>query len=197
MRRENRFFLCQWNRHPRCAETKEQPDTAAAQKQRIKRKRDFIMSQKPRNADYTREYNQKAVLRILRNNAMSRAELARATGLIKAATSLIVTELRNLLKTVDKDKVLGIGISSLGPLDRANGRILNPPNFERWHGVPIQSESECGNSGGSGCGIFKILYYIIVFRNLQYTSLPERSLLSPASEVFCFVNQERLRDPKR
>ena len=168
------------------------------------------MSQKPRNADYTKEYNRKAVLRILRHNAMSRAELARATGLTRAATSLIVeellkggvvtelapqsvgrgrsatpltvcsnshyalavnldrkgcsvglcdmagnllqcrpimdqdnmvdaivTELKNLLKTVDKDKVLGIGISSPGPLDLANGRILNPPNFERWHGVEI------------------------------------------------------------
>ena len=38
------------------------------------------MTQKPRNADYTREYNRKAVLRILRRQAMSRAELARATG---------------------------------------------------------------------------------------------------------------------
>ena len=48
------------------------------------------MAQKPRNADYTKEYNRKAVLRNLRRNAMSRAELARATGLTRAATSLIV-----------------------------------------------------------------------------------------------------------
>ena len=39
------------------------------------------MTQRPRNADYTKEYNRKAVLRILRRQAMSRAELARATGL--------------------------------------------------------------------------------------------------------------------
>ena len=36
------------------------------------------MPQKARNADYTKEYNQKAVLRHLRRQAMSRAELARA-----------------------------------------------------------------------------------------------------------------------
>src|SRR5699024_8746902 len=160
--------------------------------------------QKPRNADYTKEYNRKAVLRILRHNAVSRAELARATGLTRAATSLIVEDLRNLgivtelapqsvgrgrsatplalrpdcyyalavdlarkgcsvglcdmagnllqcrkipeqdnlaiiaelkaiLETVERDKVLGIGISSPGPLDCENGRILNPPRFERWH----------------------------------------------------------------
>ena len=47
------------------------------------------MAQKPRNADYTKEYNRKAAVRILRHNAMSRAELARATGLTRAATSLI------------------------------------------------------------------------------------------------------------
>lgn len=168
------------------------------------------MAQKPRNADYTKEYNRKAVLRILRHNAMSRAELARTTGLTRAATSLIVeelvkdgivaeltpqsvgrgrsatplalradcyyalavdlsrtgcsvglcdmagnvlqsanipdlgdpveamiAELQAMLETVDRSKVLGIGISSPGPLDCRNGRILNPPQFERWHGVEI------------------------------------------------------------
>ena len=168
------------------------------------------MTQKPRNADYTKEYNRKAVLRILRRQAMSRAELARATGLTRAAASLIVEELLNagvvtelvpqsagrgrsatplvlrpdsyyalavdlarkgctvglcdiggkllqcrelpkqgdmvaaiigvlasLLETVDKSKVLGIGISAPGPLDCESGRILNPPRFERWHGVDI------------------------------------------------------------
>ena len=168
------------------------------------------MTQKPRNADYTKEYNRKAVLRILRRQAMSRAELARATGLTRAAASLIAEELLNagvvtelapqsagrgrsatplalrtdsyyalavdlarkgctvglcdiggkllqcrelpeqgdmvaaiigalasLLETVDKSKVLGIGISAPGPLDSESGRILNPPRFERWHGVDI------------------------------------------------------------
>ena len=168
------------------------------------------MAQKPRNADYTKEYNRKAAVRILRHKAMSRAELARATGLTRAATSLIVeelmkdgivtelapqsvgrgrsatplalradcyyalavdlsrtgcsvglcdmagnllqskkildqddpveaivTELKAMLETVDRGKVLGIGISSPGPLDCQNGRILNPPQFDRWHGVEI------------------------------------------------------------
>ena len=168
------------------------------------------MPQKPRNADYTKEYNQKAVLRHLRHQTMSRAELARATGLTRAGTSLIVEELlkrdivtelapqsvgrgrsaiplalrsdsfyalavdlarkgctvglrdmagkildcrklpdqdnmvaaiiqalEKVLETVDRDKVLGIGISSPGPLDCAHGKILNPPRFERWHGVEI------------------------------------------------------------
>ncbi len=169
------------------------------------------MPQKPRNADYTKEYNRKSILRILRHNAMSRAELARATGLTRAATSLIVDELlkggivtelapqsvgrgrsatpltlrsdcyyalavelsrggctvglcdmagnllqccrladqdnmvwfivqelKGMLQTVDREKVLGIGISSPGPLDLIRGVILNPPNFERWHGVEIR-----------------------------------------------------------
>ena len=168
------------------------------------------MPQKARNADYTKEYNQKAVLRHLRRQAMSRAELARATGLTRAGTSLIVEELLKrdivtelapqsvgrgrsatpmalrsdsfyalavdlarkgctvglcdmagkllqcrklpdqdnmvaaiaqaleaLLETVDRDKILGIGISSPGPLDCVHGRILNPTRFERWHGVEI------------------------------------------------------------
>ena len=170
------------------------------------------MAQKARNADYTKEYNQKAVLRNLRRNAMSRAELARAMGLTRAATSLIVEELlqsgilmelspqstgrgrsaiplairpdsyyalgvelarkgcnvclcdmagnmlqcrkvtdqenlinpiiielESLLKMVDRNKVIGIGISSPGPLDTEKGQILNPPRFDRWHGVEVSS----------------------------------------------------------
>lgn len=170
------------------------------------------MTQKPRNADYTKEYNRKSVLRILRRSAMSRAELARATGLTRAATSLIaeellkegivrelppqsvgrgrsatplticadgyyalavdlarkgcsvglcdmaghllqyrafsdqeglleliITELRRMAGSVDKSKILGIGISSPGPLDCEGGRILNPPRFERWHGVEVSA----------------------------------------------------------
>lgn len=46
------------------------------------------MAQKPRSADYTKEYNCK-----VRHNAMRRAELALATGLTQAATSLIVEDL--------------------------------------------------------------------------------------------------------
>lgn len=33
--------------------------------------------------------------------------------------------------------MLGIGISAPGPLDCENGRILNPPRFEQWHGADI------------------------------------------------------------
>lgn len=165
---------------------------------------------KARNADYIKEYNRKAVLRLLRHNPMSRAELARETGLTRATTSLIADELLNegvlkelspqsngrgrcaiplavcsdryyalgvflsrtgcrvglcdfsgklvrrrsleltedpvedivqaleeMLQTVDRSRVLGIGISSPGPLDAQQGKILNPPRFDCWHGVPI------------------------------------------------------------
>lgn len=168
------------------------------------------MADKARNADYTKEYNRKTVLRILMHQAMSRAELARTTGLTRASISLIaeqllesglVTELeplsagrgrsgiplkvrpdayyalavdlarkgcsvglcdiggnllqyqrlpnsdtliadiidalKEMLWSVDREKVLGIGISSPGPLDRDAGKILNPPLFDRWQNVPI------------------------------------------------------------
>ena len=49
----------------------------------------------------------------------------------------IAGALASLLESVDRSKVLGIGISAPGPLDCENGRILNPPRFERWHGMDI------------------------------------------------------------
>lgn len=168
------------------------------------------MAKKARNADYTREYNRKEVLRILRHQAMSRAELARATGLTRASTSLIADELlgegileelppqsvgrgrsaiplsvrkdcyyilavqlnrmgctvglcdfaghllrqqsvcqdadlifpivramEQMMVNIDRSRVLGIGISSPGPVDTHGGRILQPPRFDRWHGVAL------------------------------------------------------------
>ena len=37
----------------------------------------------------------------------------------------------------DEEKVAGIGISSVGPLDLKHGMILNPPGFHGVHDVPI------------------------------------------------------------
>lgn len=53
------------------------------------------MSTVARNAEYTKEYNRKLVLRLLRQQPMSRAEIARQTGLTRACTSLIAAELLN------------------------------------------------------------------------------------------------------
>lgn len=51
------------------------------------------MAKNTRNAEYTKEYNRKMFLRILRTTPMSRAEIARRMGLTRAATSLIADEL--------------------------------------------------------------------------------------------------------
>ena len=57
-----------------------------------------------RNADYTKEYNRKLVLRLLRYQPLSRAEIARRTGLTRASTSLIASEL--LAEQLDADMLI-------------------------------------------------------------------------------------------
>lgn len=47
----------------------------------------------PRNAEYTKLYNQKTFLRLLRREPLSRADIARRMGLTRAASSLIAEEL--------------------------------------------------------------------------------------------------------
>ncbi len=47
----------------------------------------------PRNAEYTKLYNQKTFLRLLRRAPLSRADVAREMGLSRAAASLIAEEL--------------------------------------------------------------------------------------------------------
>lgn len=51
------------------------------------------MTSRAKNAGYTKEYNRLQILRLLRQQPVSRAELARLTGLTRAAISLIVEEL--------------------------------------------------------------------------------------------------------
>lgn len=51
------------------------------------------MAKNARNAEYTKEYNRKMFLRLLRTQPLSRAEVARRMGLTRAATSLIADEL--------------------------------------------------------------------------------------------------------
>lgn len=38
---------------------------------------------------------------------------------------------------VDKNKILGIGVASIGPLDLENGIIVDPPNFRGLKSIPI------------------------------------------------------------
>lgn len=173
------------------------------------------MPKAPRNAEYTKEYNRKTVLRLLRSGSMSRAEIARRMGLTRATLSLIADKLlkdgivkeeivsethlgrtpvplslcpdsyyaigvslnrrsysvalvnineevvisrkgdiadssmtkiimitdciKQIIKEsgVPAEKIVGIGVSSPGPIDSKIGRILNPPSFDLWHHTDI------------------------------------------------------------
>ncbi|WP_040951677.1 ROK family protein [Gorillibacterium massiliense] len=59
---------------------------------------------------------------------------------------LITEHVPTLLKTnnIEKERVLGIGIGAVGPLDRKLGIILNPTHFpaEGWTQVPIKERLE-------------------------------------------------------
>lgn len=68
-----------------------------------------------RNAEYTKEYNRKLVLRLLRKNPVSRAEIARLTGLTRASVSLIAAEL------LEEEK-----IKELRPVGGQRGRMPTP-----------------------------------------------------------------------
>jgi len=62
------------------------------------------------------------------------------TGEEDKLTSLC-TSLEKLIDAsgVDRNKIIGVGISAPGPLDVENGRILNPPRFNLWHNTDIAS----------------------------------------------------------
>lgn len=172
---------------------------------------------KPNNAEYIKAINRKNILNIIRSTPASRADLAKKTGLTRAAITFIINDLidegivydkevvkanvgryptildinpdygyvagvllerscccvciadfkctvideialdsseyDNVVMAIDKiavsidellarnsipkDRLLSVGISSPGPVDYKSGVILNPPDFELWHRVPV------------------------------------------------------------
>lgn len=51
------------------------------------------------------------------------------------AMERLMCEALSLLQGVDRDKLLGVGVTTPGPVDTRTLTILTPPNFEAWHGV--------------------------------------------------------------
>ena len=53
---------------------------------------------------------------------------------------IAVTLKKLLSEYVTDQKILGVGVSSPGPVDIFSGTILNPPSIELWRNVPIVDE---------------------------------------------------------
>jgi len=58
--------------------------------------------------------------------------------------SLICSNITNVLEAsqINSEKILGVGIASIGPLDIVNGIILDPPNFRGLKSIPIVNAVE-------------------------------------------------------
>jgi len=73
------------------------------------------MSRIPHNADYTKSYNRNLILKLLRKAPLSRADLARTSGLTRASVSIIADEL--IMQNI---------ISELPPAESRRGRTPLP-----------------------------------------------------------------------
>lgn len=60
-------------------------------------------------------------------SSMNRVELDNENN--DSFSKKIILSLDSIINKIDKDKIIGIGISCIGPLDSKNCIILNPPNF--------------------------------------------------------------------
>ena len=58
----------------------------------------------------------------------------------------VITEMRNSVEAIivsagiDRQRVLGVGIASPGPIDMNLGVVLDPPLLTNWHGVALRDE---------------------------------------------------------
>ncbi len=61
----------------------------------------------------------------------------------KLTLSIILSWIKEVQEKVIKQngKIIGMGVGTVGPLDRSNGVVLNPENFEApgWENIPLKS----------------------------------------------------------
>lgn len=74
--------------------------------------------------------------------------LARTTTRTPSAADpdAVITDMRDSVEAiilsagVDRERVLGVGIASPGPIDMSLGVVLDPPLLSNWHGVALRDE---------------------------------------------------------
>lgn len=51
----------------------------------------------------------------------------------------LATQIRRLTESADipRERILGLGVASPGPIDRERGMVVEPPNLPHWHRVPL------------------------------------------------------------
>lgn len=120
-----------------------------------------------RNAEYTKEYNRKLILRLLRTQPMSRAEIARQTGLTRASTSLIAADL------------LAEGmVRELTPMEGLRGRMPTPLALCGTSGYAVGIFL---NRDGCTAGVVDMCGKIVRQERLRMADAPNK--MAPLSEA--------------
>ncbi len=76
---------------------------------------------------------------------------------------------------LEKDKIMGIGVCAPGPLDIAGGTLINPPNFNAWHGFPVVDE------------LTRLLGYPALLENVSNALAIEEKYYGVAGELSDFI----------
>lgn len=127
------------------------------------------MGKNARNAEYTKEYNRKLFLRLLRKEPLSRSEIARKMGLTRATTSVIADEL------LQEGFILG---SEDGDVHR--GRIPVPLslNPDACYAVGVYL-----NRNGCTVGLVDICGHLITEKHLLLSGTQKSSKLESLSST--------------
>jgi predicted NBD/HSP70 family sugar kinase len=96
--------------------------------------------------DISRTYTQIVVsnlrMQILKESRFLMEETYSSKQILEHIAEITNSLLNELI--INKDQILGIGVSAVGPLDREKGVLLNPINFEgeNWSNISIKEELE-------------------------------------------------------
>lgn len=90
--------------------------------------------------DITRTYTQVALLDLELNILSSNTFGMYSSNTPSETISRIVTIINDFISPLDRNKILGIGLGVVGPVDKEKGMILNPEHFSAsgWKNVSIK-----------------------------------------------------------
>ena len=109
------------------------------------------MNKTARNAEYIKQYNRKKILSLLSRESLSRAELARRTGLTRSAISIITDELLGYQILMEHEAVAQKRGRSPAPLS------LNPVSYTHLDVYKRQTLGRAKRNEFAFCRHYRIL----------------------------------------
>lgn len=77
---------------------------------------------------------------------------------------------------IDTDRIVGVGIATPGPIDPDLGIVLDPPNLDAWHHVPLRDALAAATG-----------FPVVLDKDVTAAAVAERWIAPPGADSFAFL----------